>query len=71
MKVTIERNEYDFLVWLAMLGGIQKLLKSYISYATNGISKQVFKNSILGDLFFIKDRQANDVEGERIETDAD
>ena len=73
LKITIKRNEYDFLVWLAMLGGIQKLIKAYFSKATYQIANQVFKNSLLSDLFFVKHRNDDakrghvDVEGKRVE----
>jgi hypothetical protein len=42
---------------------------SYFGYLTKEIANQVFKNSVLNDLFFVKDRKKGDIEGERIEGD--
>lgn len=60
LKVSIKRNEYSILVWLAMLGGIQKLIKTYFVKLTDAISRKFFLNAILRDLFFIKSRRTGE-----------
>jgi hypothetical protein len=58
-KLVVTRSEYSFLVWLAMLGGIQKIVRSYFHFLTDAVSKKFFLNSILGDIFFIKEVAAH------------
>jgi len=62
-SVKVNRNEYSFLVWLAMLGGIEKIIKTYFSRLINVISDKIFMNAILRDLFYVKFRKEGDVEG--------
>ena len=67
LKLTVKRAEYSFFVWLAMLGGITKIIRQYCAYITDAVSRKTFINSILHELFFVKDRKANDVEAHRRE----
>jgi hypothetical protein len=48
-----------------MLGGIEKIIKTYFGHLINAISDKVFKNAILSDLFFVKQRKESDELGER------
>jgi len=48
-----------------MLGGIQKIVRSYCRFLTDAVSRKMFTNSILADIFFVKERKAYDLEGER------
>lgn len=48
-----------------MLGGIEKIIKTYFGHLIDAISDKVFKLEILSDLFFVKSRTDNDKAGER------
>jgi len=65
LTLTVTRSEYSFFVWLAMLGGISKIIKQYCAFITDAVSRKMFVNSVLSDLFFIKDRKEHDEEGKR------
>jgi hypothetical protein len=52
----VTRHEYTFITWVAVLGGLFSAFGNYISKITHAISKKVFMNSVLGDLFFQKKR---------------
>lgn len=62
-KMIVNRAEYSFFVWLAMLGGITKIIRKYCGLLTDAISRKMFVNSILSDIFFVKDRKEFDIEG--------
>ena len=68
MKVKIIRHNYSFLVWFAMLGGLQATITAYFLRVSKAVSRQVFMNSVLQDIFYIKHRSAVDKEVE--ESDA-
>jgi len=65
LSLTVNRSEYSFFVWLAMLGGISKIIKQYCAIITDAVSKKMFLNSILKDLFFVKSRAEDDEAGEK------
>jgi len=67
LTLTVTRSEYSFWVWLAMLGGISKIIKQYCAFITDAVSRKMFVNSILSNLFFVKDRKDHDEEGIRRE----
>lgn len=46
-----------------MLGGIEKIIKTYFSRLINVISDKIFMNAILRDLFYVKHRKEDDIEG--------
>jgi len=67
LTLTVTRSEYSFFVWLAMLGGISKIIKTYCAFITDAVSRKMFVNSILSNLFFVKERKDHEEEGVRRE----
>jgi len=65
MAVNYTRNEYSLFVWLAMLGGIQKIIKTYFGRLIGVLAGRKFINEMLTELFYVKRRAPTDVEGER------
>jgi len=62
MNIKIVRNSYTFIVWLSMLGGIRAFIGGWFRTVALGISRKLFMNNILNDIFFVKKRgdRAND-----------
>jgi hypothetical protein len=62
METVYDRKEYSFVTWFALLGGVTKVFVSYFRKMTTAVSKKLFENAILSDLFFVKRRNSEDTE---------
>jgi hypothetical protein len=63
MNVNIIRHDYTLLAWLAILGGLQGAFGSYFARVALGVSRRMFMDSVLKDIFYIKKRTSDDEEG--------
>jgi hypothetical protein len=62
MEVIYTRYEFTFVMWFALLGGVTKGFNSYFRKMTTAVSKKLFEDAILTDLFFVKKRVNRDTE---------
>jgi hypothetical protein len=56
MNVNINRYDYTWLTLIALLGGLQGVFREYFRVIAIGISRRVFMDSVLQDIFYIKKR---------------
>jgi len=56
------RSSYSFITWFALLGGVTQVFRVYFKQITVAVTKKLFENAILSDLFFVKKRSGVDQE---------